>query len=325
MSKWSVDRALDAVSSEAAALEQVRQEVLAERAEGKKKLSIVVGGGLLLALIVMAAARNPLGLLAGLPVALIGGLIVHHHYFVKGARRYQTMFKNQFVARVVKAVEPGMNYDPLRGISEGIFTQSGLFSSSPDRYSCEDLFHGVIGETEVMFSEVHAEDKRTRRKSDGKTETYWVTIFKGIFFMADFHKHFRSPVSVLPDVAERHLGWVGKKLQKLGGNLQKLENQEFEKMYVVRGSDPVEARYILTPSMQEQLVDLGQRVGRGLRVVFRDSQVCLAIPSDENWFEGNLHKPAGDREQAARLLSELRSCFVIVDELDLNTRIWTKE
>lgn len=325
MSRWDLDRALAAVADEARGLEVVRQEVLAERAKGKQRMMLVVAGALVVSLIGMAGAGSPAGLLFGLPVVLIGGLIINHIYFAKGAARYQSLFKTQFVSRVVKAIEPGMSYEPSRGISQGIFSNSGLFSSRPDRYSCEDLFHGKIGETDLMFSEVHAEDKRTRRKSDGKTETYYVTIFRGIFFVADFHKHFRSPVSVMPDVAERHLGWIGKKLQKLGGNLQKLENPEFEKMYVVRGEDPVEARYILTPSMQDQLVDLGNRVGDGLKVVFRDSQIYLAIPNNENWFEGNLHKPAGDRDQAAKLLSELKSCFVIVDELDLNTRIWTKE
>ena len=325
MSRWDVDHALEAVAAEALEVEAVRQKVLAQRAEGKKKLILLVLASLVIALGAMAVAGSPMGLMAGLPVLLIGGFIINHFYFAKGAARYQALFKSQFVSHVVKAIEPGMNYDPARGVSEGVFAQSGLFSNRPDRYRCEDLFHGSIAETEVMFSEVHAEDRRTRTDSKGRTETYYVTIFKGIFFVADFHKNFRSPVSVLPDVAERHLGWIGKKLQKLGGNLQKLENPEFEKMFVVRGEDPVEARYILTPSMQDQLVDLGKRIGRGLRLVFRDSQVCLAIPNKENWFEGDLKKRADDRAQAAKLLGELKSCFIIVDELDLNTRIWTKE
>jgi hypothetical protein len=260
-----------------------------------------------------------------LGVGLVGALIINQIYFARGKARYQDLFKRQFVARVVQAVEPSIAYEPSQGIPEPLFNHSGLFGTSPDRYSGEDLFHGMVGKTKVMFSEVHAEEKRRRTDSKGNTETYWVTIFKGIFFMADFHKEFRSPVTVMPDVAERHLGWLGQKLQKLGGNLQQLENPEFEKMFVVRGADAVEARYILTPAMQDQLVELGQRVGRDLRVVFRDSQVCLAIPNKDDWFEGNLHKPAGDREQARRILAELRSCLVIVDELDLNTRIWTKE
>lgn len=325
MSKWDLDRALAAVAEEAEVLEKVRQEHLAERARGKQKIVMVILAALAAGLLVMTASSAIAGLITGIGVGLVGSLIVYQIYFARGEARYRAMFKAGFISKVVKAVEPAMNYEPERGISQGLFEHSGLFGTRPDRYSGEDLFYGTIGKTDVRFSEVHAEEKRRRTDSKGNTETYWVTIFRGIFFIADFHKEFRSPVSVLPDVAERNFGWIGKKLQKLGGNLQRLENPEFEKMFVVRGADAVEARYILTPKMQDQLVELGQRVGRDLRVVFRDSQVCLAIPNDEDWFEANLHKPAGDRDQAARILAELRSCLVIVDELELNTRIWTKE
>ena len=183
----------------------------------------------------------------------------------------------------------------------------------------------MIGDTKVMLSEVHAKEKHTSTDSKGRSQTRWKTIFKGIFFLADFHKEFRTPVLVMPDVAERHFGWIGKKLQKLGGNLQKMENPEFEKMFVVRGADAVETRYLLTPSMQERLVLLRGRLGKDLRIVFRDSHVCLAIPNETNWFEGDLKMPAGDRTQAKMLLGQIKSCFQIIEELDLNTRIWTKE
>lgn len=325
MSRWDVDHILEVVAAEARSLEKVRQDVLAQRNEGKKKLLIVLAIAVLSAVVMMAVSSAVMGLATGVILGGVGGLIVHQVYFAKGMARYQDLFKRQYLTRVVKSVEPSMDYQPHRWIDEELFNRSGLFATSPDRYSGEDLFHGTIGKTKVTFSEIHAEEKRRRTDSKGRTKTYWVTIFRGIFFIADFHKDFRSPVTVMPDVAEKHLGWFGKKLQNLGGNLQRLENPEFEKMFVVRGSDAVEARYILTPAMQEQLVDLGRRVGDDLRVVFRDSLVCLAIPNQEDWFEGNLHHPIGDPEQARRILAELRSCFIIVDELDLNTRIWTKE
>ena len=325
MSKWDVDRALASVGSEAEALEGVRLEVLASRARGAKKMGLVVAGAFLAGILVMAISGSGFGLLAGLPVILIGGAIVHHIYFGKGAALYRAMYKEKFLARLVKAVEPGVDYVPGQGISEEVFTQSELFGSRPDRYSSEDLIHGMVGDTRVMFSEVHAEEKHTTTDSKGRSQTRWETLFKGVFFLADFHKEFRSPVSVLPDVAERHFGWIGKKLQKLGGNLQKMESAEFEKMFVVRGADAVEARYILTPAMQDRLVALRGRLGKDLRIVFRDSHVWLAIPNATNWFESDLKVPAGDRMQTKMLLGQLKSCFQIVEELNLNTRIWTKE
>jgi hypothetical protein len=325
MSRWDLDQALESVSQEVEALERVRIGILETRAEGSKKVGLVVAGAFLTSLVVMIPSDIGAGLLAGLPVALIGGAIVHHLYFGKGAAHYRVMFKVGFLAKLVKAVEPRMDYTPEKGISEEVFMESELFKARPDRYSCEDLIHGMIGDTKVMFSEVHAETKHTSTNANGNRTTHWKTLFEGVFFIADFHKEFRSPVTVMPDVAEKHFGWMGKKMQKLGGGLQTLENPEFEKCFVVRGADAVETRYILTPSMQERLLALRGRLGKELRVGFRDSHVWLAIPNGTDWFEGNLKMPAGDRSQTMMLLGQLRSCFQIVEELDLNTRIWTKE
>ena len=284
-----------------------------------------VGGGIVVGLLVTILAKNPAGIMIGGLAALIGGIVVYSKYFSGGKAEYRSLFKTQLITKLVRWVEPGMNYDPYRGLSEGMFQASQLYRKRPDRYASEDLIHGMIGKTSLMFSEVHAEERYTTTDSKGNTQTKWRDIFRGILVCADFHKEFRSTVAVMPDFAERTFGFLGKKLQKLGGNVQRMENPEFEQMFVVRGSDPIETRYILTPSMQERLVALRQRVGDGLRIVFYDSHVWLAIPNRDNWFEGNLWQSADDRNQARMLLGQLRSAFEIVEELDLNTRIWTKE
>jgi len=322
--KWDVDRALEAVSAETKALDGLRKEILANRAEGSRRAGFVIAGGFVVGVIGMMASGNVMGLLAGVVVALVGCAIVHQIYFRKGEERYRLMFKVGFLSKLVKAVEPEMTYVPESGITKSMFTGSGLFGKGADRYASEDLIHGKIGATKVMFSEVHSEEKYTTTDSKGNTRTHWRTIFKGVFFVADFHKEFRSPVTVMPDVAEKNFGWLGKKMQRLGGNLQRMEDPEFEKHFVVRGADAVEVRYLLTPSMQERLLKLRGRLGRDLRIGFQDSHVCLAIPNASNWFEGDLKMPAGDQSQTMMLMGQLKSCFQIVEELDLNTRIWTK-
>jgi hypothetical protein len=325
MSKWDVDSALQEIFDETEAVNRVRKEIAAKRVEGQIKMSFVMLGALVLAILVSLLTKTSAGFWLALPVALIGGVWVFYTYFGDGLKRYRMLFKVGVIEKFIKHIEPEMNYEPERGIPESVYKESGLFRADPDRYHSEDLIHGMIGDTKLMFSEVHAEERHTSRDADGTTSTRWETTFKGIFVVADFHKEFRSAVSVMPDVAERHFGWFGKKLQKLGRNLQKMESPEFEKMFVVRGVDSVETRYILTPAMQDRLVRLRRRVGGELSVVFRDSHVWLAIPNKDNWFEGDIHRPAGDRTQMAKLMGELRSCFQIVEELDLNTRIWTKE
>ncbi|YCM43770.1 DUF3137 domain-containing protein [Verrucomicrobiaceae bacterium 227] len=324
MSKWEPSQHLEGLKGEIEGLERVRRDVLATNAKGRVMMFYCVLGSLGFGALMAALSGNGALIFLGIPCLVISGACVYYQYFSKGRARYNSMFKVGLIEPLVKAVEPGMNYDPGNGISEDMFSMAGLFSR-PDRYRSEDLFHGMIGKTQVMFSEVHAERKHTSTDSKGRRKTTWSTIFRGVFLIADFHKEFRSPVSVMPDFAERSLGWFGKKLQKLGGSLQRMENPEFEKLFVVRGADPVETRYILTPRMQECLVELHRRVGEGVCVGFRDSNVVLAIPNSTNLFESNLKVPAADRRQLEGLLFDLWNCFRIVEDLDLNTRIWTKE
>ena len=52
-------------------------------------------------------------------------------------------------------------------------------------------------------------------------------MFRGIYLVADFHKHFRCHVEIVPDVAEANFGWLGRKLQGVSGNLVRLANPEF--------------------------------------------------------------------------------------------------
>ncbi len=68
------------------------------------------------------------------------------------------------------------------------FISSCIFKKYPDRYASEDLVEGKLGATEFKFSEVHAEEKYEIRDSDGKNRTEFSTLFKGLFFVADFNK-----------------------------------------------------------------------------------------------------------------------------------------
>lgn len=52
------------------------------------------------------------------------------------------------------------------------------------------------------FSEIKTEKK----KKTSKNQTYYQTIFHGLFFIAEFNKKFKSKTIVLPDMSEKILG-----------------------------------------------------------------------------------------------------------------------
>ncbi len=222
-----------------------------------------------------------------------------------------------------------MRYEGDEGISKETYLGTELFTTSPDRYTSEDLITGTYGKTSLLLAEVHAEDRQTSTDSKGRSQTRYVTIFKGLLLIADFHKHFACRTFLFPDNAEGLLGNVGRFFQKMGGrtetDLLRMEDPEFEKAFAVYSTDAIEARYILSTAMMERFLRLRERLGRDLRVAFKDSAVAIAVSRSAPFLEPRMGTPAADPAQVESLLKELVEFLNTIEELDLNTRIWTKE
>jgi len=256
-----------------------------------------------------------------------GGLAFLVYWFL--TKGFILEFKQKVIARVVSFCDPSLRYAPQRHISQSEFRNSEIFQHRIDRFRGEDQVVGTVGATAVEFSEVHAEYKTTTTDSKGRRRTHWHTIFKGLFFIGDFNKHFKGQTVVLPDVAEKLFGFLGKKLQELNfvrpGDLVKLEDPEFEKEFVVYGSDQVEARYVLSTSLMRRIMDFKQKTGKKVYLSFVRSNVHVAISMTRNLFEPHILKSLLDFEMTREYLDDLELALGIVDDLNLNTRIWTKE
>jgi hypothetical protein len=248
---------------------------------------------------------------------------------------YRDQFKQQVVGRLVSIYDPGLTYSPRDGITRSEFQSSQIHRHKIDRYKCEDLLFGKIDATKFRFSEVHAEYKTTSTDSKGNTQTHWHTIFKGIFFIADFNKYFSGTTLVLPDIAEQNLGGFGKMLQgwsaKLGaqpGQLVTLEDPEFERLFAVYSTDQVESRYILSTSLMERLVAFRHRLDKPVALSFINSCVYIAMSSNKDYFEPPslwFGSALMQLEEIQIYLDDIRLAQEIIEELNLNTRIWGKQ
>ena len=133
---------------------------------------------------------------------------------------------------------------------------------------------------------------------------------------------------MLPDTAERLFGALGHALQGLNPSrdqLVKLENPDFERAFVVYASNQIEARYILTPALMERILEYQRRTGAELRLGFVDSCVYVAIPESGELFEPKLLTSIVGISYVKDYLMRLGLITSIVDEFNLNTRIWGKQ
>lgn len=231
--------------------------------------------------------------------------------------------RRELLRRVVEFWDPSFRYFPDGSIARSEFDASRLFAGETiHRFGGEDLVRGRHGATEFRFSELRASRLRKRGK---RVEE--VPVFHGLFFVADFPKDFRGQTLVLPDRAERHLGAFGRAFQALSGgaglDLVQLEDPAFERVFAVYASDETEARYLLSPSLMQRILRFHDNTGAQLRVGFASGRLAMALPLAGDLFAVDGAAPL-DPATLRRWTGELLFAIGIVDELDLNTRIWSK-
>jgi len=281
---------------------------------------LAAGGGLLLA----AATRSPLPL-----VFLAGAAVIVAAAVMRACcRDYVRQFKATVIDRLVRFVDENLRYDPAGRLDEATFIGCQIFQQHPDRYQGEDLVAGRVGATDMAFSEVHAEYKTTTHDSKGRPQTHWHTIFRGVLFWADFNKDFQGRTVVLPDTAERWFGRFGQMLQSWNigrGELVKLEDPEFERLFAVYADDQVEARYILSTSLMKRIVDFRRKTEREISLSFIGARVYVALPGHRDLFEPRLLSSVAAFEPVRQYFEDLHLLTGIVEDLHLNLRIWSKE
>ncbi len=256
--------------------------------------------------------------------ALFGGIGLVVVVFIGLTRQFVNDFKERVIRKIILFFDKGFRYRKEDYIPQAIFNSSTIFRKQPDAYSGEDRVTGIIGVTQIDFSEVKAQTV-TR---DSKGRKHYSTFFKGLFFIADFNKDFHTTTYVLPDTAERLFGGFGSFFQKRNmsrPDLVKLEDPEFEKLFVVYGEDQVESRYILSTSLMHRIVEYQKKTGRDLSISFRHSKMYVAIPYTKNLLEPKLFTTLLNFKVIQTYYDDLHLFLGIVEDLNLNTRIWSKQ
>lgn len=240
-------------------------------------------------------------------------------------------FKQQVISKLVKHLHPDLDYDAAGGFHYSFLYDQGLINTTPNQGKSEDRIFGKIGATSIDLCEQKVERKTTTTDSKGRTQTRIDQLFKGLVISADFHKSFVGETVILPDWAESSgWSWLAKKFQSSsrdGNRIVSLENPEFEKLFAVYSSDQVEARYLLSPAMMDRMVKLYHKLSKSanckIMIRFFNDKMIMAIDWSNNFFEYDFKKTA--KEEVTETYEELALCTGIVEDLNLNTRIWSKQ
>jgi len=323
----SVEEVFAQLKDKLTTLESRRIDLLKQRQEAMTWVWTILGIGGCLSLIGLLMFIVPGIICAG--ITALAAALVYSMKVTPLFQRYRSDFKRNFVGELLAANTDQLLYVPegdRRAMQE--YARSELFPRKPDREKNEDTIFAKLGATDLVASEIHTEYKQVTRDKDGKRSESWHTIFRGLFISADFHKDFRGRTFVRTDVAEKLFGAFGRMFQKpIFSRLQlvQLEDVDFEREFVVHSDDQVEARYILSPAMMQRMRELKQKFSAQIEFSFLESRVFLAISHTKDFFEPDIYQSLLDPTYLRSYIQQVQLCLGVVEALDLNTRLWSKQ
>ncbi|HPF23059.1 MAG TPA: DUF3137 domain-containing protein [Hyphomonas sp.] len=314
--------AMDGLTDEFAGFARVYQDEIqpalqareAEReqavAKARKYRYIGIAAGIAIAAIGFLAFKSPFGAFLG--------VIVGFGLGAWGAQDIQRLGKEAKLL-IVEPVARHFNltFDPAPGEVASIHEHKRVgVVPGWDRSSYEDRVTGVRDKVDFELFEAHLEEKRTSTDSKGRTTTTWVTVFKGQCLRFKFEKTFYGRTLVTRDAGFFNRFGGGNGMQRAA-----LEDPEFEKIFEVYTTDQVESRYLLTPDLMQELVDLEKTFHGGkLKCCFDGGELFITLQGGNLFEPGSMFTPLDSPSRMRELLEDFAAVFHIIDTTNANRR-----
>lgn len=310
-------------------IEERRIQSIASRSQGYFWIAMVLALSGLAGVIAVAAFSSLIPVVVAVVISLVLCVIIYSTKITTPYEEYRRHFKREFIGPLLSAFAENVQYFPAGDAAMmDHYHASQLYTRTPDRSRVEDSIWGQIGKTELCLSEIHTEYKTESRDKNGRRRTSWHTIFKGLLISADFHKDFQGSTFVRTDVAEKSLGQLGRFFQRSffsSTQLVALEDPDFENEFVVHSTNQVEARYILSTSLMERMLELKRQFATPIEFSFLHSRMFIAISTNHDYFEPIQDRSVLSTEYLKSYYLQIHSCLGVVEELGLNVRIWSKQ
>lgn len=291
--------------------EVIQQLNEAKAQSNKKTKKILLTTAAILAVLSLVRILHPL---VALGILLVFWLSLLYYYRYKR----NVVYKTKVVPQLVQTVCPGATYSAKGTLTKDIFKGAGMYRTGwGEEFKNEDTIRGKVGETDFVYGEVELYHMQQTGKSAVK-----VVDFKGFIFEADFNKYFQGVTMLTSDI-----GFMSKTQPGIFSKMKRciMEDVNFERMYNTYSTNDQEARYILTPALQHRIMEMNRTFAtqlgdKHLSISFRANRMLIAVPSDTDRFEVKY-----DLDSVKRDLLAISVMIDVIEQLNLNLRIWSKE
>jgi len=291
------------------------------RKKAAKKVLIVslIGAGffvlaiaflLLLAMIPSSSTGelNPAFLFASLAFIVVGIILVIVAVALSKSFKKKTI--DALKEEIRNELFPGAIVRPKDGLSPALINKPAFFQNY-DRYLYRDFMSSNY--KGIPFEKGHYELQRLETHSDGHghTTTQYVTFAMGTMYHYSFGRQLGQIVKVLE---KDGMFFIGK------NGLTKVETEfiQFNKKFMVLASDETTVFYILTPQVQEKIMEEEKTFKGHFYMAYMDDELFIAVDDNDSSYSISIRKPFTE-ESLTPIVKCLAMPAVFVNDLDLDT------
>lgn len=267
-------------------------------------------------------------------------------FWFRTSRHFKRQYKDIIVKEMVKQLietyqlsdddtdaELEWNYSGKGRMPNNGIYKSGLFVMDRiDKAFGSDLIWGKLGFTKyflsalTLYEEKVVEGGYQNRNPKEKLKKR----FQGVLFLADFNKNFKGH-TLLQDKRIKSYQHLKRYIRMLFVNKSgkrklnriKLENQKFNHLFKTKTTHEIEARYVLTPNFIEKIIAFRKKRRIPIDIAFRQNFISIACFSKKSFFKPSIFRRM-KHGQVKTVYNDLHFFLSIIEELELNTRIWSK-
>ena len=215
---------------------------------------------------------------------------------------YKYLYKGNFVVKVLNEKLDDVEYDYDRGFEDRYVREFGIVTMG-DEYSSEDYLKASY--KGIGFEQADVTIKNREDDSD-------TLIFKGRMFVFDFPYKKVSPVQIFT----KFFPYKGTSIGNFIMKKVEMESEQFNKTFDIKAANEIEAFYLLTPHMMENIVRIKQKYNH-VALNFQDNKLFLGIWTLKDTFDGNPIRRINYLREKEDVLKEVTVITDIIDALYL--------
>ena len=244
-------------------------------------------------------------------VGIISVIVV---FIYSSINKYKTSIKGNIFPRILEFAGDFV-YKPNYSAPFAQYKKYDILPPfDPPASFSEDYVKGTYNNVNIEFFEA-----RLIRGANSKIKK---PVFNGVIAKISVNKKFSSKTIIRPDKGSFG-DWVsGRKLPE-NQEVVRLEDPVFDKLFNVYSNDQIEARYLLTTTFMERLIEVEKAFGsQKIECSFYKQSLVMAIHLKKDWFEpGPITEIEDFQDDSKNLLADINSIFNICDTLQMDSEI----